>query len=242
MILFLTSSPCVPDADRAILNNANGFVERLRKALPKNPKCLFVCSSPDSPALTDKFGRDMASVFQAADMGFREFQVLDPRTDSNAQEMIWNSDLIILAGGHVPTQNAYFQKIGLAKLLKNYQGVVLGISAGSMNAATEVYAQPEYPDEATDPAYQRFLPGLALANIRILPHYQKVRHDILNGLRLFEDITYPDSVGRTFYAFPDGTYYYQEGTTAAIFGECYRLRNFLMTRVNDNGSVLFDVR
>ena len=53
MIIFLTSSPCIPNADRAILNPANQFVDRMRAALPEHPRCLFVCSNPDSAYLTD---------------------------------------------------------------------------------------------------------------------------------------------------------------------------------------------
>ena len=34
MTVFITSSPFVDGADRAILCNANGFVDRLREALP----------------------------------------------------------------------------------------------------------------------------------------------------------------------------------------------------------------
>ena len=36
MILYLTSSPCIDGAPRAILNPANGFLDRLRADLP-NP-------------------------------------------------------------------------------------------------------------------------------------------------------------------------------------------------------------
>ena len=85
--------------------------------------------------------------------------------------LIWKSDLIILAGGHVPTQNAFFQDIGLRKLIKDYQGVVLGISAGTMNAADRVYIQPEEPGE-TVPEFQRFGEGLGITRINVLPHYQ----------------------------------------------------------------------
>ena len=38
----------------------------------------------------------------------------------------------------VPTQNAFFHKIRLPELLRDYGGVVLGISAGSMNMAATV--------------------------------------------------------------------------------------------------------
>ena len=67
-----------------------------------------------------------------------------------------------------------------------------GISAGSMNMAQTVYAQPEEPGEGIDPDYVRFFPGLDLTEVNVLPHYQKVKNDTVDGLRLFEDITLPD--------------------------------------------------
>ena len=47
MVVFITSSPYIDGADRAILNPQNEFVDRLRSALPPNPQALFVCSHPD---------------------------------------------------------------------------------------------------------------------------------------------------------------------------------------------------
>ena len=67
MTVFLTSSPCVPNADRAILNPDNGFVDRMKKALPEYPRCLFICSHPDSAYLTDKYAADMDEAFSGAD-------------------------------------------------------------------------------------------------------------------------------------------------------------------------------
>ena len=65
--------------------------------------------------------------------------------------------------------------------------------------------QPEEPGES-DPEFVRFAPGLGLAYANICPHYQKVKDMILDGKRLFEDITYPDSDGNCFFALPDGSY------------------------------------
>ena len=123
MIVFLSSSPCVPDADRAILNPANGFVDRLWDVVPPAPKCLFVCSDPDSPELTDRFAGDMAQAFAEADMEFGDLAVLDGRNPVDAGALVAWSDLIILAGGHVPTQNRFFQQIRLAELLVRLFGV-----------------------------------------------------------------------------------------------------------------------
>ena len=148
MTVFMTSSPCVIGADRAILSNANGFIDNLKAALPPRPRALYICSNPDTHEETDGYGRDILTAVKEAGIALSQWTILDGRNEADAQLLIWQSDLIVLAGGHVPTQNLFFQKIKLAKLMKNYQGVVLGISAGSMNCARRVYAQPEEPGES----------------------------------------------------------------------------------------------
>ena len=56
------------------------------------------------------------------------------------------------------------------------------------------------------PGFVRFTQGLGLTDKNILPHYNQVRDNILDGMRLFEDITYPDSRGHSFYVLMDGSY------------------------------------
>ena len=236
MILFLTSSPCVPNANRAILNPANGFVKQLHAVLPPRPKCLFICSDPDSPDLTENFGQEMAQAFAEAGMSFKSFTTLDRRNDEDAQALIWNSDLIILAGGHVPTQNAYFQEIGLGELLADYQGVLMGISAGTMNCAWQVYMQPEAEGES-DPEFERFATGLGLTDINVLPHYQQVKDYTLDGLRLFEDITYTDSMGHSFLAMVDGSYIYNDGDGELLFGEAYVLEDGILEQISQENDI-----
>ncbi len=230
MTIFLTSSPCIPNADKAILNPENGFVDRLRNALPEHPHCLFICSHPDSAYLTDKYAAAMNEAFAGAGMSFASLNVLDGRNDFRASELIAQSDFIILAGGHVPTQNAYFRKINLRWLLRNYQGVIMGVSAGSMNAADNVYVQPEMAGESR-PEFQRWVKGLGFTNTNILPHYQQIKDWELDGKRLFEDITYADSMGHTFYALPDGSYLYIENGQEELIGEAYRISNGAIHRI-----------
>lgn len=239
MTVYLTSSPCVDGADRPILNPANGFLEHLRSDLPENPRCVFVASDPEDHFGTCEFGSHMFQAFAEAGMPFSQYVVLDGYSAEFAADLIFDSDLIILAGGHVPTQNRFFNDIGLGTLLQDYDGVILGISAGSMNAAGEVYVQPEEPGEGVDPDFERFLPGLGLTHVNICPHYQKVKDNILDGMRLFEDITYPDSMDHTFYALPDGSYFYIHGGETLLCGESYRLRNGIMEMLTLDGEQVF---
>ena len=234
MTLFLTSSPFVENADRAVLSNQNGFVDCIRDCLPENCRLLYVCSSPDRRDLNCRFGADVFSAFSDMGMYFSSYRVLDAYNAHQAAELVADSDFLVLAGGHLPTQNDFFQQIDLRGLLEDFDGVVMGISAGSMNSADVVYVQPEEPGESA-PEFERFRPGLNLTDIQILPHYQKVKDYYLDGQRLFEDITYADSMGNTFFAIPDGSYIVVDSEGAVLFGEGYCLQDGVMEQIAEDG-------
>ena len=236
MIAFLTSSPCIYGAPRAILSPENGFIDNLKSCLPPVIHLLFITSAPDDAAFTDRVAGEMAACLEKAGIDIGKRYVLDRRNQADAQLLIWESDLIILAGGHVPTQNAFFRDIHLKELLRNYQGTVLGISAGTMNAAERVYVQPEEPGESV-PEFPRFAEGLGITDINVLPHYQMVKDRELDGRRLYEDITFADSWGECFYVFVDGTYLLIEDGQTALYGEAYRLSDGVMEKISEVGDI-----
>lgn len=237
MTVFITSSPFIDGADPAILNPANGFIDALREALPPFPQALFICSDPERLDLSCLYSAGQSAAFALAGIPFSGYQVLSGLNAHRAQELLSQADFIILHGGHVPTQNRFFQEIGLGALLEDFDGVLMGISAGSMNMAEEVYAQPEEPGES-DPDFPRFLPGLGITPVNVLPHYQKCKDDILDGLRLFEDITYADSWGRLFFALPDGSYILQDEEDFLLFGESYLIHDGQIEPLTQEGQVL----
>ena len=220
-ICFLTSSPSIPGTDS--LNPANGFVEELRQALPESAAALFVCSDPEGHAHTDFFAAAVRESFEEAGFSFRDYRVLDSRNEDRAAQLVGEADFLILAGGHVPTQNRFFARIGLRRLLRDYQGVLLGISAGTMNSADLVYVHPELEGEAINPDFPRFLPGLGLTGTMVLPHFQYIRHETLDGLRVVEDIALPDSLGRCIYALEDGSYLLLRSGREELRGRAWRI-------------------
>ena len=179
----------------------------------------------------------MVSACAEAGIWFSSYHVLTGENADCAEELVASSDLIVLAGGHVPTQNAFFQDIRLRDILEGYPGVVMGISAGSMNAADEVYVQPEEEGESS-PDFQRFAEGLGLTDVNVLPHYQKVKDNILDGRRLFEDITYADSWGRCFFALPDGSYFYQTEEQLLLCGKAWCIENGTLEPLTQEEEVL----
>lgn len=155
-----------------------------------------------------------------------------------AVDTLQGTDVLILPGGHVPTQNRFLQQLRLKERLRDYHGIVVAWSAGAMNCAGTVYAGPEFPGEAIDPAYQRWLPGLGLTDINIFPHFQHLKDDYLDGMRLIEDITYADSVGHEFLALNDGSYLLIADGKTTLYGEAYTIKDRHLHQIcSDNASL-----
>lgn len=222
------------------LNPENGLVERLRAALPNPCEAVYVCSVPNSPSLTDRFAKQAKAGFEAAGFAFSGFTVLDRRNQDDTKALVQKADLLFFAGGHVPTQNRFFQQINLRGALEGFDGVILGVSAGSMNCSEVVYAPPELKGEALDPDYPKYYDGLGLTKTILVPHYQILKTDIVDGLRLMEDIIYPDSMGRRFYAIIDGSYIYLDTVSGReeICGESYIIENGVLTPLSVSGEVV----
>ena len=230
MILLMTSSPCddnVPAGVQlpCIFFRKNAFVDNLRAHWKPDSRLVVICSDPYNDPLNDEMCDTFTKCFRYHGLTVSSSVMLDGRNERDAAGMIALSDVILLGGGHVPTQHAFFERIGLKKLLRGYTGMIIGVSAGSMNCTDPVYAQPELPGESVDPDYKRFIPGLELSRVQVLPHYQMVKDNILDGKRLFEDITFGDSFGRTFYALVDGSYVMLIDDEYTLWGEGYRIRD-----------------
>ena len=236
MTYFLTSSPCLPDSPSQ--NPVNGFVDELRKALPDPCRALFIASDPDNPEHTYRFYHDMPGSFAEIGIPFTQADVLIRENQDQCGELIAGADVIFLCGGHVPTQNRFFQDINLRERLKGWDGVIVGVSAGSMNAADVVYVQPEEPGEAADPNFRRFAAGLGLTKIMLIPHYQMVKDNMLDGMRLYEDITYGDSMGHRFHVMVDGTYLLGRDGREELRGEAYLIQDGTLTQISQEGDII----
>lgn len=216
---FLTSSPCIGyDGD---LNPANNLIEELRQQLPHPLKCLLISSAPDDREMTDRMAWGMREAFEHVDMPFDHYEVLDRRTYRSAARMVRDANFIVLCGGHVPTENKFFVEIGLRAKLKKWDGVILSISAGSMNSADIVYASPEEEGESIDPKYKVLLRGLGLTDINILPHFEMLRDMKLDGKMLVNDIVRTHSFTLPIYCLNDGAYFLIRNGKTELRGEAY---------------------
>ena len=119
---------------------------------------------------------------------------------------------------------------------------MIAYSAGSMNCAEMVYASPELDGEALDPNYKRWIPGLGLTNVNIFPHFEVLREDWLDGMRVVEDIAFEDSKVHEIIAMNNGTFIIvDENGKHTLFGEAYRIKDGKMEQICQNGeSIVLD--
>ena len=235
--LFLTSSPFV-GAEKPFTEK-NKFAERLLKCGQACHNALMITASPSDTVLTEGHSYAIRHTLELTGIVFENYTILDARNRERAAELVSSADFIILGGGHCPTQNVFFVLFGLRKLMKDFEGTVFGISAGSMNAADVVYAQPEEAGESVEPKFEKFIPGLGLTKTMLLPHYQENKDRILDGKRLFEDITYSDSFGRQFIAICDGSYLYSDGITERICGDARLISDGKIRKICGDGEEYF---
>lgn len=241
MRLFLTSSPCLGYAGDILTDN--GFLERLREALTAQPiRCVMITSAPDDVEMTDRMAWELREMFERAGMPFAHYEVLDRRTQAFAARMLRRANFIILCGGHVPTQNRFFEELDLRRKLRRFEGNIMSISAGSMNCADVVYASPELEGESIDPSYRRYLQGLALTQLNILPHYYMIKDEVIDGKRLIQEIVAADSYRLPVWCLADGSYFLIEQGRTELFGEAYLMKEGRFRQVSRNGDHLLVCR
>ncbi len=241
MVIFLTSSFVEYQPKQYIpkpLDKSNGFSDNLKKYWIENAHFLVFTSDPSDEKMADHVMEEMYMAFTLAGFSIEEIRCFDNRaieqyrntsgcrTQDAAEEALkaalkW-ADVFYLAGGHAPTENVFMKRCGLKELLQDkeiFDGIFIGLSAGTVNAADEVYLPPELPGEATDLKFVKFTDGLGLTGINVMPHIEYEKTVTLDGMKLIDEIVSGDSSGREIYLIPDGAYFIIRNGITEFFGE-----------------------
>lgn len=125
-----------------------GGIEKVEKAISK-----YV------PMFTEHFKR--------VGIEFEKVDVITPDLNNyEAQKLVSNASFIMLMGGNPFKQKEMCEKLGILSSLKEFNGVMLGFSAGAMLMSKFIIITPcsdEYPDFRVEE-------GLDMDGISIYPH------------------------------------------------------------------------
>lgn len=152
------------------INNAfgHGLGEMFKKELTDNKSIVFI------PGGVDKIEKSIKKLipifiehFKNVGIQFNNIEIITPDLSKHeAKDMIKNASFVMLMGGNPFKQKELCHNLDLLGELQNYNGVMLGFSAGAMLMSKYIIVTPcsdEYPDFQIDQ-------GLNLDNISIYPH------------------------------------------------------------------------
>ena len=142
----------------------------LRERMPKAARFAFVASEFEMlHEKTDKYFHRFLEMFTACGITFAETYVVDGRmTPAETQAAVRNADVVWLSGGDTPVQYAYFEKYGLVDVLRAQDGVVIGMSAGTINMAKTAVCT-----KTCGHAVPQTYPALGLVPFSVEPHFDK---------------------------------------------------------------------
>jgi len=181
-IIYLISGP----------HKTKGFnkkiTENLKRDLEGSKILTFIASTPDNYEKNDLFvnGNDddipgIKSFIKKISL-IEKFNILDNRTTKEQGiNILKNSDIIYLLGGYPITQIEHLKQNNYDEIIKNFNGIILGTSAGAMNLSTLAYYSK---DEDYDKSF--FYTGIGLTDITIDPHFdiedkERVQEAIINS-------------------------------------------------------------
>ncbi|WP_455717949.1 Type 1 glutamine amidotransferase-like domain-containing protein [Anaerosporobacter sp.] len=161
---------------------SNGFndeiAEQFRKIIIKRNKFAFIASEFEKiHEITDKYFEFFLNMFKEKGIHFEKAYVVDGRmTKEEAKKAVAEADVIWLSGGDTPTEFNYILKYGLDKIIKDHNGVVIGMSAGSINLAETAICTVSCEHNK-----QEIYSGLGCVNISVKPHFDitKVSAEVL---------------------------------------------------------------
>lgn len=235
--IFLTSMPLEDKSDVASpkLNNINSFVTQIKQVRKKESNnFVYFAAEPNMYEKNDFYAELYYKAFANSQLEFKNCILVDGRNCSKAEEMVKSADIVVLGGGKLPDQNRFFKDMDLRLALRGYDGIIIGMSAGSMNLADTVFDFPELDEQIGNP---HFLEGLGYTDINIIPHYNPSgRNYILeSGLDAWAAFALPHSYKINIYVLVDGAHILIKNGHSEIYGEAYLLKDSVLRKICSNG-------
>lgn len=192
--------------------------EYLKKDIKNNDTIVFIATTFDDYEKNDLYYNNLIKHFKNIDITFNKAYLIDNRVDKDlAKDYILKSNIIFLMGGDTKKQIDSVKEYDLFEILKSKEGIILGVSAGSMNQSSRVVYKNDYNNYVIED-YE----GLGYIDINIYPHLDFNNIDYLK--EVFEVSNYTKTV-----ALPNDSFIRIENNNIDFVGEYYTIQNSKIT-------------
>lgn len=152
------------------IDKEKGFTKEqtnyLKKDIKSNKTIVFIASVFSDSLKSESNYKRLVELFNNIGISFKDTILIDGRmTKEEAKEVLNDCDYVLLMGGSPDLQMKSIIEYDLSDEIKKV-GIVLGISAGSMNQAKRVMYKDDYENYI-----MKDYPGLNLVPISIFPHF-----------------------------------------------------------------------
>lgn len=190
----------------------DSVIEYLKRDIKDNSTVTFIASSFDEFDKNDLYYNNMLKFFDDINIRFKESYLIDDRKlKEEAIKHIEKSDVVYIMGGHPKREMENIQRYNLIEPLKYFDGIIIGVSAGTINMNKNIC----YVDENNEILeYQ----GIGLTDYNIAPHL-----DFNNNIYL-EEILRVSKITRTI-ALPNESFIRIVDGNEEVIGEHYYFDN-----------------
>lgn len=151
----------------------NGLGEEFKSVLKNKNSITFIPTSPQDKDKCEKYKKVNLSWFHDIGIEFDNVTMINQEDDVTlAQDKIVKSDVIFLMGGDPITQLKFISDKKLKNCLSEYEGIIIGISAGALSICKKciITKDQDYPENIV-------VDGIDLTNgINVDVHYTN-EHD-----------------------------------------------------------------
>ena len=207
--------------------------EYLKKDIKNNDTITFIATTFDNYEKNDLYYNNLIKHFKNIDITFNKAYLIDNRVEKDlAKDYILKSNIVFLMGGDTKKQIDSIKEYDLFETLKSKEGIILGVSAGSMNQSSRVVYKNDYNNYVIED-YE----GLGYIDINIYPHLD---FNNINYLKeVFEVSNYTKTV-----MLPNDSFIRIENNNIEFVGEYYTIQNSKITmpgheyiKINHTGTV-----
>jgi peptidase E len=154
------------------VNGVSGFGTELSECLKNdiNPnKIVFIPTTPNLKNKTKHYVDIILNCFNKSNIFFEESVILYGDTTLNVMvEHLKNTDVIFLMGGDTLQQYSFIKEYDLVPILQEFEGVMIGMSAGAINMCKKSILTPQNGDGEL-----KVYDGFNIVDISIEVHFQK---------------------------------------------------------------------
>ena len=189
----------------------NEIAQLMKKFIKRRTKFAFIASEFEkNHEKTDQYFKEILGLFQNIGIYFEKSYVVDGRMEKEvAKDIVRSADVVWLAGGDTPTEYQYLLKYELIDILREHSGVIIGMSAGSINLTKMAICTLACGHDK-----QEMYEGIGCVGFSVEPHFNvnKVSKELLELSKQY-----------IIYGLCDESLILCEGKTIIFLGEVYQI-------------------